>query len=433
MSHVLKIRNLGPIQSCELSPGKFTVLTGPQSNGKSTLAKAIFFFRTLKQDILNLMMQGGPARSTGLPNATWRTTLERRMRDKFLELFGSTWFMSDSLLLEYRYQKDVTIRVSLAPARDGFEKNHLGFEMGQMLEDYLSELDSQVFISMTPEQRKREEVRLVELFDDPYETVFIPAGRNLITLLSTQLNYIFTSLEGTQLRSIDYLTKRYTEQILKIKESFSSGLAGFAARAKEDPETFPKYRENQPYIHALLRSARNILQGDYRYVEGEERLYLDDRRYVKINFTSSGQQEIVWVLNLLGYYLITGKKVLLMIEEPESHLYPNAQQEVAELLALFFNAGNAVLVTTHSPYLLGSFNYLLLAAQTEASKRETVKSILDRKLWLSPDQVTAGFVEQGRIRNALDGSDGCILIQNELIDEASSRINELSDQMLEQM
>lgn len=37
----------------------FTVLTGPQSSGKSTVAKAVYFFRTVKQDILNIIMQGG--------------------------------------------------------------------------------------------------------------------------------------------------------------------------------------------------------------------------------------------------------------------------------------------------------------------------------------------------------------------------------------
>ena len=433
MSHTLTIRHLGPIERCELTPNKFTVLTGPQSNGKSTVAKAIFFFRTVKQDILNIMMQGGPARSTGIPGVTWKKTVERRMRDKFLELFGTTWIMPDDLFLKYNFKKDVFIAVSLQPSIEDFEKNYISFEFGQKLLDYFMERDQRNYLSMTAGQRKSEEEKLAQLFDDAYETVFIPAGRNLITLLSTQLNYIFTSLEASQLRNIDYLTKRYTELILKMKDSFADGLSGFAAKSKADLETYPKYKMNQPSINVLLKKSREILQGDYRYVDGDERLYLDSRRYVKINYTSSGQQEIVWVLNLLGYYLITGKKVLLMIEEPESHLYPNAQQEVAELLSIFANAGNEVLVTTHSPYILGSFNYMLLAAQTEHSKREIIKQIVDLKNWITPDHISAWFVEKGEVRSALDDSENCILIQNELIDEASTRINDRSDRILEQM
>lgn len=71
--------------------------------------------------------------------------------------------------------------------------------------------------------------------------------------------------------------------------------------------------------------------GSYRYVDGEERLYLDERKYIKINFTSSGQQEIIWVFNLLFYYLIEDKRVFLILEEPESHLYPSSQRSVGEL------------------------------------------------------------------------------------------------------
>lgn len=433
MSHTLTIHHLGPIEHCELTPNQFTVLTGPQSNGKSTVAKTIYFFRTVKQDILNIMMQGGPVRSTGIQNANWKKTVERRMRDKFLELFGTTWVMPDDMNLKYCFKKDVFIEVGLQPSIDDFEKNDISFSFGQKLLDYFDERGQRNYLAMTPGQLKAEEKTLTQLFDDEYEAVFIPAGRNLITLLSTQLNYIFTSLEASQLRNIDYLTKRYTELILKMKDSFVAGLSEFAAKAKADPETYPKYKANQPSINVLLEKSREILQGDYRYVDGDERLYLDSHRYIKINYTSSGQQEIVWVLNLLTYYLVTGKKILLMIEEPESHLYPNAQQEVAELLSLFGNAGNEVLVTTHSPYILGSFNYMLLAAQTDHSKRERIQQVVDFKNWIAPNRISAWFVVRGGVRSALDSSENCTLIQNELIDEASTRINDRNDRILEQM
>ena len=45
------IRNLGPIQNCKMKIDDFTILTGPQSSGKSTIARAIYFFRTMKNDI----------------------------------------------------------------------------------------------------------------------------------------------------------------------------------------------------------------------------------------------------------------------------------------------------------------------------------------------------------------------------------------------
>ena len=58
MDHKLRLYHVGPIQECDLDLNDFTVLTGPQSSGKSTVAKAVYFFRTVKQDILNIIMQG---------------------------------------------------------------------------------------------------------------------------------------------------------------------------------------------------------------------------------------------------------------------------------------------------------------------------------------------------------------------------------------
>ena len=50
----LVIKNLGPIKNCEIDLTKMIVLDGPQAAGKSTVAKAIFFFRTVKNDIVDL-------------------------------------------------------------------------------------------------------------------------------------------------------------------------------------------------------------------------------------------------------------------------------------------------------------------------------------------------------------------------------------------
>ena len=60
MSHELHLHKIGPINDCRLTLDSFTILTGPQANGKSTAAKAVYFFRSVKQDILSIMMQGGP-------------------------------------------------------------------------------------------------------------------------------------------------------------------------------------------------------------------------------------------------------------------------------------------------------------------------------------------------------------------------------------
>lgn len=432
MGHQLEIHHMGPIDSCVLDIDHFTVLTGPQSNGKSTVAKAIYFFRSIKQDILNIMMQGGPKVSLGRENVSWMYVLKQRMRDKFLQLFGPSWIMPDNMEMKYTYASNMLIRVFLKPDIASLEKNQIEFELSDCFQDYLTELDTHSFADISIREKKYEEAQLSQKLSDPYETVFIPAGRNLITLLSTQLNYIFTSLESTQLRNIDYITKRYTELILKLKPSFENGLAGLIRDMENNPEQMKGYVKHKPAINLLIDSIQKVLKGNYRYVDGEERLYIDEKKYIKINFASSGQQETVWVFNLLFYYMIEDRKVLLILEEPESHLYPESQQTMAEILALFLNEGNAELITTHSPYILGTFNYLLLAAQSN-NGAEMIKKKLDKQYWIDPNIASAYYIHDGVMDHALDTADDLILIDNGLIDGASEEINEMNGFIIDQI
>jgi predicted ATPase len=50
------------------------------------------------------------------------------------------------------------------------------------------------------------------------------------------------------------------------------------------------------------------------------------------------------------------KKTFFVIEEPEAHLHPKAQIQMARFIVKLVNSGAKVLVTTHSDYILGEIN-----------------------------------------------------------------------------
>ncbi len=427
----ISIKNLGPVNQFDMDIKEFCIFTGPQSNGKSTVAKAIFYFRTVKQDILNIIMQGGPIKFSGNPSCKWLDIMKQQLKEKFLQIFGTSWNMPNDMEMHYIYdtKRKYEISITLNEDYQHFGRNFINITFSQDFTDYFVELDYKVFTNISASQKNREAAVLEKLLEDPYETVFIPAGRNLITLLSEQLNYIFTSLEGSQLRNIDYVTKRYIELILKIKPAFWDGMHGYFDRAENSIEISKNIKGRKPAIKLLIKRADAVLKGQYRYVDGEERLYLQNGKYVKMNFASSGQQETVWVFNLLFYYLMENRRVFLILEEPESHLYPESQQAIGEVLGLFKNQNNEVLVTTHSPYLLGTFNYMLFAGQSDKAQEQSVKKILHKQYWLDAQHVSAYYIRNGGAESALD-SDDVVLIKNELIDKASDSINDHSDMLI---
>jgi predicted ATPase len=48
----LTVKNFGPIKDAHLQVNAFTVLIGEHASGKSTLAKLVYFFKSLKKDFV---------------------------------------------------------------------------------------------------------------------------------------------------------------------------------------------------------------------------------------------------------------------------------------------------------------------------------------------------------------------------------------------
>lgn len=92
-------------------------------------------------------------------------------------------------------------------------------------------------------------------------------------------------------------------------------------------------------------------------------------------------------MKALNYISSSGGGFTLYIEEPEAHLFPTAQKRIVELLARTFNSKNRnfqIFITTHSPYILSSFNNLIYAGNlAENIKYSTrVEEVISPKEYL---------------------------------------------------
>ncbi len=432
--HKLIINKLGPMERCELDCSAFMALTGFQASGKSTVAKAVFYFRTIKEDIVELVKRqstnvlyyvGAKQNGYVVPKMDLRKGLENHLRDKFLSIFGSSWGMSNAMYMEYHFTETCFVRISLKEDTKYQTPNYIWITLSRELKEFLQAWNDRFPVTplgVPEEQMSWFKKELYQLFDDPASVVYIPAGRSMITLLSQQLNYIYAQMDDVQKRAMDGCTKDYLERILRIRPEFSEGLRGLAARSL-GKNALPKELVGQ-----ALELAEEVLRGTYRYNDGEEQIVLADGRYVKLNFSSSGQQECVWILNLLFYYMLQQNRILFIIEEPESHLFPESQKYITEFIALVNNCGHSVMLTTHSPYVLGTLNNLLYAHTVLPKYAKEACRIIPEAFWLDFNGFQAWFVKEGIMEGCMDPE--IHMIQNERIDQISKVINGEFDQLV---
>lgn len=417
------INKLGPIKHCELNINDFMIFTGPQASGKSTIAKSIFFFKNIKNLLLMQINKRFFERSNIMELST-KNRLLKEIRSNFLQTFGTTWCMDKDMSIEYFYSDTVYIKICLKD--DPISPNYIWIDFSKKLVDFLNSYDSLPLDVLTHERNNGEiKKKTDDFFVDDADIIYIPAGRSMMTLFSSQLMFMYSMMNDDQKRSLDYCTQNYLERIMQLKPSFSSSVQSLI-KSKMELTDAKINKENLQQCAGLMKQ---ILRGEYRNVDGEERLQVAEDRYIKINFASSGQQEAVWILNVVFYYLLNNRKSYFIIEEPESHLFPNAQKLITEFISLAKNGGNKILLTTHSPYILGTINNLLYANKiSKEVDNEVLKEVIHFYKWLDFEKVSAYYVECGVMQSCLD--EEFKAINNEIIDGASDEINTDYDKMV---
>ena len=405
----LHIHNLGPIEDCDLPMNRMMVLNGPQAAGKSTIAKAIFYFRTVKDEIAEYLFR------SGFDKATW-LNVSMHLLEKLDRIFGDSISIGKGASLSYEYTPKISIEINLVndaatmitgspPIMNALDEYH---EMGAKAHIYSIRS------------------HLQELFADKSQIVYLPAGRSFTSLLTHQLNYIFAIMDDKQKNMLDYCMKNYMERVMKIKpQLFEQQLSSEIAKA--DTAHFEFMSFVRKYMWRILKGRYVNRNG----VEGIELSNSDSGKLIPLNFASSGQQEALWILNIIYYYLREKQPMMFIIEEPEAHLYPDSQKNIAEYIALALHEKNECVVTTHSPYILGALNNLLDIKRL-SNKGIDVSRLLENKGFihsqlLKREEFDAYFVNGGKLENAMDEETG--LIRNEMIDGASDEINRLADEI----
>ncbi|MED4299309.1 AAA family ATPase [Geobacillus stearothermophilus] len=428
----IRIEQFGPVELFDEEIADVTVLIGPQASGKSTISKLIFFFQSIPDEWVNYLLS---VRQTEEHNPFFE--FNKRLRRKFVGYFGTTKHMKP-FHIRYEYDVQKFVRLDL---KDGYVQIHFSDPLKREIqENFLhvvklkkemqyeqQQLDDFWNVSSwkVRQQNILETVKasIAEVFGDSKTPIFIPAGRSLVATLSDQLQDINP-------QQLDVLTEQFIERINLLKKMFSHSFEEII----EDRKKFSTEKIDFEAIRLAIKMIEGVMKGKYMFSDYGERIFFNEREYTKLKFSSSGQQEVVWILLLIFTVILERQRVFMVIEEPEAHLYPNAQQEMVALFALLLNVTNSTLViTTHSPYILSAFNIYLYAAKIGRKLDGRANPIVDRKLRLSPERLKAYMLESegGRFRYRSIIDDELRLIQAEAIDEASSAINRVLDELME--
>ena len=417
---------------------KFNILIGEQATGKSTVAKSIYFFRTVKTlitDYLTQLYDSNSYNNQSQEGITIFKAISHDLKSVFIRLFGYSWDLNPDLYLKYEYYENVWIEVKMYD--DPFAlRRYISVNYSEEMKRQISELQKDVrkmrngrvhvttSLALANEERKRDynviAQRVNEIFHDDKEAYYIPAGRSLLTVLSNSRAMM------NSFPNLDLITERFMMMIDGVREIYNRGVKNAHLYYPIPNRVFSPNK--------LAEYIVEMQKGEYFYNNGQEELKIQDNNgeMIKINFASSGQQEILWVLNFLYALLLREEKTFVIIEEPEAHIYPTLQKDVMDFISMFTQLGNnEVFITTHSPYVLTTVNNLYYAGVLASQGHENqIRKVLGNKSAIPKGTLTAYKLltkemagNEERVISLLQ-EDG-MEIRPDLIDDVSVKVNEL--------
>lgn len=425
----LYIRNIGPIKEIDLELKPVMVFIGPQSSGKSTLAKIISFCSWLEKDAVSRQSVSYVDMEFVKTELLAFHKLENYINeDSFIKYESNVIsfvcdFKNLSLKRSEGFAEAVDGKIAYIPSERhvvnlpgiqslSFKKNnirsfvfdwfdsHTNFTKDKPLE--LDGLNAKYYYDDAKEQD------VIEMHDGkvlPLDDA--SSGLQSSTPLYVYLKYLTEWIfENTQ--KISYEKEQRLQNALDIKYA-DTALRKKRSKSLDNPD--------EVYSNATFKQ----IARDLRLVISE------------MKSSDSPTEEVTDYLQTfldIDESLSRPHYTKIIIEEPEQNLFPETQSRLVRYIFKQIQTGrDNIVITTHSPYILSTLNNLIYAYNIGQEFREDVSAIIPSDVWVNYDDVAAYMLSEGTLVSMMD--DELKQLKAEMIDEVSSELNEEYERLLD--
>lgn len=410
MQEKIIINGFAGLQNAEIDLKRLTLFIGPQASGKSVVAKLLYYIRSFSEDARNALSQ----------KKSFEAFQDERLR-KFDRYFPPAFRSLNGFEIDYSLNgHHITIR--------GGKKLPLVIDAPQWRLAYQTAIDSfrtsTENVLLQPNHLTPIMVMASVFLDDfkvpmPSPQVFIPDGKS---------DYLWFYEKMLALQQASYVHEM-------VDPFIADFLTVYTWARQSLQKQYPDWTE--ALGDEVLES---IIHGKIVEQDGEIFVKTEDSRLVPLSFASSGQKEMIPVFKMLAFMMwleassTPDQMTPFYLEEPETHLFPESQVKVAELVVQVLNKTkrSQILMTTHSPYVAASLNNLLYAGQlatAHTDRKEQIDAIIPKSKWLKQDEFSAYRFEDGTALNAIDCETG--MLQAEVIDQASDQVGRAFERLIE--
>jgi predicted ATPase len=420
MSEKLIAKDFIVLKNIEIDVGSVNVIIGPQANGKSLIAKLLYFFQSSSEIFLKAIREQKNKRE-----------LDEAFYNKFESFFprysweGSNFSITykvDGISINFdgvkRKNNKTRLKVTYSDClikvfnskKKLFKKKIEEAEASEKSKKIRIEKDDDIEIFYEFVVKSLKESEHKAYFKSSY---FIPASRTFFANLQKN---IFTFLASNI--EIDPFLKEFG----KIYEN---------SKRLYNLEFFK--RKNPDLYQSSSKIIERIISGVYSYDDEQDWIISENRKINLVNASSGQQESLPMLISLLSLsFLNSDEDVMLFIEEPEAHLFPYSQSLIISFLSLFCKEfGTSFFITTHSPYILSALNNLSLANDVVENNKINMEEFAELNGISAPisfENIKAYTLNTGKLTNITDSE--YRMIGAEILDSVSQDFENVFNELL---
>lgn len=399
---ILTIRNIGPIKEVnEIKLNIVNVFMGPQSSGKSTIAKIISFCTWVEKDV---------ATSQSLSEYQDNKKYFKERLESFHKIKG--YFKPTS----YIYYKSDVVEIKWENEECSISwVNRYAYKRSK-----IAYIPSERNMVILPEARKSEfgPTNIRSFLFDWFEARKRYSNENKLSVLNLGINYYY--LEGAEEDHIKGNDHNSEYDILL--SNASSGLQSITPLIAmieyltkwiydEDSISFDQ-DERRLKVNRIL-AKELVLKPYYNKVYSSKEEYHKDVKAfnTKLHEKDSNAVKYFNEYRKTSDHLFRTHNSQFIIEEPEQNLFPETQRDLVYYLLqeCLKKDGNRLTLTTHSPYVLYALNNCMMAGLVgnNMSKDKFLKLKCSQSM-INPQDVSIYEIYDGQVKEPIQGGDGLI-------------------------
>ena len=420
----LTITNVGPItETAQIVYERFCILIGPQSNGKSTIAKVLSTCLWLEKEA-----------------CTSLTTDVVKNGEEFKNLIEDFHRMHNYIHPDKSIIKYSSPFIKIEYNKGDFSMSFLKNLSYERLKITYVPSDRNVVTMRDIEKRDLDPTNFRSFLFDWLETNRNYDSKHKATILNLGIKYYFNAEAKERMDMLSHENGvTYEIPLYDASSGMQSLVPMNVLMHYLSTDYFSNYgkgvsfEQQQKNVQLAWEIVREITTKHFpeEVKQKDIKIVYNDLIKNKADENDPKAVDLMVEMNQLYKRLLTPKSISFILEEPEQNLFPQTQVVLFNDTIALCNADHpsSVFITTHSPYLLAAANILLFAGRLRdlGVSEQQLQEITGTTTTIREEEFTAYTVSGGTCRPLLD--DETHLIRENDLDTASDYNAEVFDRL----